>query len=112
MPRLSELGVDVERQMLRGERFTDVEERINASELSDEEKSALWLLAWSYLDCRAQRREARAHIDRLAGRQQCRPPSERPPLHVIDGRSDAAEEARVDPSRPAHAHPRAAANGD
>jgi hypothetical protein len=76
MPRLNDLGIDVERQMLSGERFSDVEDLINASDLSDEEKSALWLLAWSYLDHRAQRREARAHIAALAERRRRRPPSD------------------------------------
>jgi hypothetical protein len=107
---LSELGVDVERQMLRGERFSDVEALINASDLSDDEKSALWLLAWSYVDHRAQRREARAHIDVLAGGRRRQPPSERLSFHVIDGGS-AVEEARVDRSLPAHADRQAAARG-
>jgi hypothetical protein len=57
--------LDVERRMLRGERFTDVEDVINASDLSNDEKSALWLLGWSYVHPRAQRREAIAHLTRL-----------------------------------------------
>lgn len=51
--------------MRRGERFADVEDVINASELSADEKSALWLLAWSYVHPRAQRREANAHLTHL-----------------------------------------------
>jgi hypothetical protein len=62
---------DVERRMRRGERFTDVEDVIDASGLSADEKTALWLLAWSYLHPRAQRRLALAHLDRFAG---ARPP--------------------------------------
>ena len=57
--------LDVERRMRRGERFTDVEDVINASDLSNDEKSALWLLGWSYVHPRAQRREAYAHLTRL-----------------------------------------------
>ena len=41
------------------------DELIELSDLSDDEKSALWLYAWSFVDWRAQRREARAHIARL-----------------------------------------------
>ena len=57
--------LEVERRMRRGERFTDVEEVINASDLSTDEKSALWLLGWSYVHPMAQRREASAHLTRL-----------------------------------------------
>jgi hypothetical protein len=66
MPPIDAVQVEVERRMRRGERFSDVEEFINASPLSGEEKSALWLLGWSYLDRRAQRREARAHLHELS----------------------------------------------
>jgi len=57
-----DLGIEVERRMVRGDRFSDVEDIIESSGLSAEEKSALWLLGWSYVDWRAQRREARAHV--------------------------------------------------
>jgi hypothetical protein len=66
MRSLEHLRLEVERRMLGGERFSDVENVINASELSADEKSALWLLGWSYLHPRAQRREANAHLARLA----------------------------------------------
>jgi hypothetical protein len=56
---------EVEQRMRRGERFTDVEDVIDASDLPAEEKSALWLLAWSYVHPKAQRREANAHLDHL-----------------------------------------------
>jgi hypothetical protein len=62
---LEAMRLDVERRMRRGERFTDVEDLIDASSLPSDEKSALWLLAWSYVHPRAQRREANAHISRL-----------------------------------------------
>jgi hypothetical protein len=59
------MGHEVERRMLRGERFTDVEDAINSSDLSADEKAALWLLGWSYVHPRAQRREANAHLTAL-----------------------------------------------
>jgi hypothetical protein len=59
------MRLDVERRMRRGERFDEVEDAINASDLSADEKAALWLLGWSYLHPRAQRREALAHVERL-----------------------------------------------
>jgi hypothetical protein len=43
----------------------DVEEVIDASDLSADEKSALWLLGWSYVHPSAQRREAIAHLDHM-----------------------------------------------
>jgi hypothetical protein len=64
---------EVERRMLRGERFTDVENTIDASAYSADEKAALWLLGWSYVDPRAQRREANAHLAALT------PATPRPP---------------------------------
>jgi hypothetical protein len=65
MCSIDTMRLDVERRMRRGERFTDVEDVINASDLATDEKSALWLLAWSYVHPRAQRREASAHLDHL-----------------------------------------------
>jgi hypothetical protein len=59
------LRLDVERRMRRGERFADVEDVINSSDVPTHEKAALWLLGWSYVHPRAQRREALAHLDRL-----------------------------------------------
>jgi hypothetical protein len=47
------------------ERFTDVEDVIDSSGLPADAKSARWLLGWSYVPPRAQRREAIAHLDRL-----------------------------------------------
>jgi hypothetical protein len=57
---------DVARRMLRGERFTEVEDAIDSSDCSADEKAALWLLGWSYVHPRAQRREANAHLGALA----------------------------------------------
>ncbi len=61
------MRLEVERRMRRGERFTDVEDVINASDLATDEKSALWLLGWSYVHPRAQRREANTHLSRMTG---------------------------------------------
>jgi hypothetical protein len=71
---------DVERRMRRGERFTDVEDVINASDLSADEKSALWLLGWSYVHPRAQRREAIAHLDHMSAATP--PPAVNRPRHL------------------------------
>jgi len=74
------MQLDVERRMRRGERFTDVEDMINASDLSADEKSALWLLGWSYVHPRAQRREAIAHLDHLSAATP--PPAINRPRHL------------------------------
>ena len=76
------MRLDVERRMRRGERFTDVEDVINASDLSTDEKSALWLLAWSYVHPRAQRREANAHLRGMTGATPPRAISSRRRLRV------------------------------
>ena len=70
MPPIEAMQAEVERRMRRGESFSDVEDLIDESELRADEKAALWLLAWTYLDRRAQRREARALLGALAGRAQ------------------------------------------
>jgi hypothetical protein len=64
---LMELQGAIDVGMRRGESFSAVEDEIiEPSWLSDEAKSALWLYAWSFVDWRAQRREACAHIAQLA----------------------------------------------
>jgi hypothetical protein len=78
MSTVEAMRLEVERRMRRGERFTDVEDVINASDLANDEKSALWLLGWSYVHPRAQRREANAHLTRLAAAT--------PPQTVSSGR--------------------------
>jgi hypothetical protein len=62
---LAAMRQEIERRMLRGERFTDVEDAISSSEFSAEEQAALWLLGWSYVHSKAQRREANAHLTAL-----------------------------------------------
>ncbi len=49
----------VEAMMEEGVAFSDVEDVIDASELSTVHKAALWLLAWSLRDVDHQRRDAR-----------------------------------------------------
>jgi len=49
----------VEGMMEQGTAFSDVEEAIDASELSTMHKAALWLLAWSLRDVEQQRQDAR-----------------------------------------------------
>jgi hypothetical protein len=46
----------VEGMMKQGTAFSDVEDAIDAAQLSTEHKAALWLLAWS-LRSRAQQRD-------------------------------------------------------
>src|SRR5215208_2043883 len=67
MTTLMELQGAIEAGMRRGESFSAVEDEIiEPSSVSDEAKSALWLYAWSFVNWRAQRREAYAHIAQLA----------------------------------------------
>jgi hypothetical protein len=49
----------VEAMMEQGTAFSDVEDVIDASELSTMHKAALWLLAWSLRDVEQQRQDAR-----------------------------------------------------
>jgi hypothetical protein len=42
--------------------FGEVEDAINASELAWDEKTALWMLAWSLLGPQAQREQAEAKL--------------------------------------------------
>jgi hypothetical protein len=64
---LIEIQRAIDATMRRGESFSTVEdELIEPSGVSDEAKSALWLYAWSFVDWRAQRREAFAHITQIA----------------------------------------------
>jgi hypothetical protein len=67
MTTLIELRGAVEVAMRRGESFSTIEDEIiDPSRMSDDAKSALWLYAWSFVDWRAQRREAYAHILQIA----------------------------------------------
>lgn len=64
---LMELQGAIEAGMRGGESFSTVEDEIiEPSRMSDDAKSALWLYAWSFVDRRAQRQEAYAHIAQIA----------------------------------------------
>jgi hypothetical protein len=49
----------VEAMMEQGKTFSDVEDVIDASDISTVHKAALWLLAWSLRDVEQQRHDAR-----------------------------------------------------
>jgi hypothetical protein len=67
MTTVIELREAVDAAMRRGESLSTVaDEIIEPSRLSDDAKSALWLYAWSFVNWRAQRREASARIARIA----------------------------------------------
>ena len=48
--------------------FGRVEDAINAAELAWDEKTALWMLAWSLLGPQAQREQAEAQLAFVGGR--------------------------------------------
>jgi hypothetical protein len=74
MTTLSEFQRAIDARMRRGESFSTIEdELIDPSRLSNEAKSALWLYGWSFVDRRQQRREAHAHIARIAKRTEAGP---------------------------------------
>jgi hypothetical protein len=50
-----------------GERFGIVEDIIIAAALAEDQKAALWLLAWSSRDSWAQRRDALAALALVSG---------------------------------------------
>jgi hypothetical protein len=67
MTTLMQFQRAIDGRMRGGASFSSVEdELIDPSLLSDDAKSALWLYAWSFVDWRAQRREAYAHLAWLA----------------------------------------------
>jgi hypothetical protein len=85
------MRLEGERRMRRGERFADVEDAIDASGLHDEEKATLWLLGWSYVHPRAQRREALAHLEHVIPAAPDAP-SDRPRhLRIAGGRKDGGQ---------------------
>jgi hypothetical protein len=58
---------EVEGMMEFGEPFRNVENGINGAALTEDEKAALWLLAWSLRDPVTQRRDALATLEVVAG---------------------------------------------
>jgi hypothetical protein len=59
---LGDYQEQVEGMMQAGELFGVVEDLINAATLGEDQKAALWLLAWSSRDSLAQRRDAVATL--------------------------------------------------
>jgi hypothetical protein len=57
--KLAEYESRIKRLALFNRPFEDIEDEINAAPLADDQKAALWLLAWSYQEPRKQRRLAR-----------------------------------------------------
>jgi hypothetical protein len=57
---------EVEELMDHGTPFEHVEDVINATELSEDEKAGLWLLAWSLRDPLLQRQDARFTLAMIA----------------------------------------------
>ncbi len=80
MRSIETMRVNVERRMRRGERFSDVEDVIDASDLTADAQAALWLLGWSYVHPSAQRHEALAHLDHLTAATS--PPTTDRPRHL------------------------------
>jgi len=67
MATLVELRREIDARMRRGASLSSIEDDvIDTSNLSEEQKSALWLYGWSFVALDAQRREAHAHITQLA----------------------------------------------
>jgi hypothetical protein len=65
-PALSRYQDAIMDRMNAGESFGDVEDAIDIADLTEDEKAALWLLAFSMRDPRDQRRDARAYLTHLA----------------------------------------------
>jgi hypothetical protein len=55
---VAEYQTRIERLALASRPFGEIETEIDEAPLSGDQKAALWLLAWSYQDRRAQRRIA------------------------------------------------------
>jgi len=78
MATLVELRCEIDARMNQGDSFSSIEDDvIQASQLPEEHKSALWLYGWSFVTPDAQRREASAHIASLAAADA---PKEQPAL--------------------------------
>jgi hypothetical protein len=57
--RLADIETKVERMCRKRRPFREIEGVINDSPASEVQKSALWLLAWTYQEPRVQRRVAK-----------------------------------------------------
>ncbi len=60
----------VEAMMNAGVPFEDLEHAIHATDLTDDEKAALWLLAWSLETPPVQRKRAHETLGLIAGESQ------------------------------------------
>lgn len=56
---LAQWLIEIEARMRRGETFDQIEDEINGSALGEDQKSALWLFAWSCQSGAHQRLTAR-----------------------------------------------------
>jgi hypothetical protein len=66
-PRFDPGQEQVEAMMAQGLSFFAIEEAIDAAQLSDRHRAALWLLAWSLRDQAHQRRDARLLLAEVSG---------------------------------------------
>lgn len=67
MGEFESLHIAVRTWILAGRGISEVEEElIDPATLRDDEKAALWLLAWSMLPRSYQRAEVEAHIEQLS----------------------------------------------
>ena len=83
MATLVELRCEIDARMHRGASFSSIEDDvIDASDLSEEQKSALWLYGWSFVALDAQRREADAHIAQIVATEAPRE-AVRPGLRMV-----------------------------
>jgi hypothetical protein len=74
MATLVELRCEIDARMHRGGSFSSIEDDvIDTSGLPEEQKSALWLYGWSFVDLDTQRREASAHIAQIQASEAPRP---------------------------------------
>src|SRR3954470_9156659 len=95
MATLVELRCEIATRMHQGESFSSIEDDVIAtSDMSDDQKSALWLYGWAFVALRDQRRGAHAHIARLS---EHRGVGEATTSHVAEASVDArrAQDARA-----------------
>jgi hypothetical protein len=70
MAELSELQTEVGTRLRRGDSFARVEDEvIEPSGLTEDQKSALWLYGWSYVEAGRERYEERQHVIRRQAAQ-------------------------------------------
>ena len=67
MPSPTRVREQIAARMLAGRSLDSVEEElINDSDFNDNQKSALWLYAWSFIDSGAQRDWAHRYVSHVA----------------------------------------------